>query len=132
RVEGEKQSRINTSEGAMQESINQSEGERQRRINEAQGAAAEIRALAFATARSIETVGAAIAQPGGDAAIKLQLSETFFEKMRHLASPSTNIIIPADLTNIDGVLDRFGLLIDPSTITPFSPSELAHDNERVA
>ena len=121
RVEGEKQSKINTSEGAKQEAINRSEGEKQRRTNEAEGIAAEIRALAQATAKSIETVGAAIAQPGGEAAIRLQLSETFFEKIGHLAQPKTQVVLPADLTRFDDILDRFGLTIDHDSLRSLVP-----------
>ena len=48
--EGDKQSRINRSEGVKTELINVSEGERQRRINEAQGYGQEILSIAAATA----------------------------------------------------------------------------------
>ena len=48
--EGDMQARINRAEGEKQELIARSEGEKMRRINEAEGSAAEIEAVAIATA----------------------------------------------------------------------------------
>lgn len=112
RAEGDKQSRINTSEGTMRELINLSEGERQRLINEAEGRASEILALAAATASSIEKIGNAVSQPGGQEAIKLNLSEKFINNIAHLADADTSVIFPADLTNINALLERLDLHID--------------------
>lgn len=111
RAEGDKQSRINTSEGTMRELINLSEGERQRLINEAEGRAKEILALAEATANSIEKIGSAIIQPGGEDAIKLNLSEKLIGNIAHLADANTPVIFPADLTNINQLLDSLELRI---------------------
>jgi regulator of protease activity HflC (stomatin/prohibitin superfamily) len=111
RAEGDKQSRINTSEGTLRELINLSEGERQRLINEAEGKAAEILALATATAGSIEKIGAAIAQKGGEQAIKLNLSEKFIDNIRFLSDAETTVIFPADLTNLNQLLTTLDLNI---------------------
>lgn len=111
RAQGDKQSRINTSEGTMRELINLSEGERQRLINEAEGRASEILALATATANSIEKIGNAVSQPGGREAIKLNLSEKFIENINHLADADTSVIFPADLTNINQLLEKLDLQI---------------------
>lgn len=115
RAEGDKQSRINTSEGTMRELINLSEGERQRLINEAEGRAAEILALATATANSIEKIGGAVVQPGGPEAIKLNLSEKFIANITHLADPDTSVIFPADLTNLNQLLEALDLRLAEQT-----------------
>jgi len=112
RAEGDKQSRINTSEGTMRELINLSEGERQRLINEAEGRASEILSLATATASSLEKIGGAIVQPGGEQAIKLNLSEKFIDNIAHLADAHTSVIFPADLTNMSQLLEPQELRIE--------------------
>lgn len=112
RAEGDKQSRINTSEGTMRELINLSEGERQRLVNEAEGRASEILALAKATASSIEQIGSAVVQPGGQEAIKLNLSEKFIDNIGHLADAHTKVIFPADLTNINQLLESLDLKLE--------------------
>ncbi|MDP6700954.1 MAG: stomatin-like protein [Candidatus Latescibacteria bacterium] len=107
--EGDKQSRINTSEGRRLEIINRSEGEMQRTINEAEGRAEEVRAIARATAESIETVARAINMPGGEASVRLQLAERFLKRLRSLADQKTSVLLPADLTNLDKLLDAIEL-----------------------
>lgn len=116
RAEGDKQSRINTSEGTMRELINLSEGERQRLINEAEGRASEILALATATANSIEKIGAAVVQPGGQEAIKLNLSEKYIDNIGHLADAETAVIFPADLTNMNQLLSSLDLRIEDAKV----------------
>ncbi|MBN2701860.1 MAG: SPFH domain-containing protein [Methylohalobius sp. ZOD2] len=111
-AEGDKQSRISTSEGTMRELINLSEGERQRLINEAEGRAAEILALAGATAASIEKIGGALVQEGGEQAIKLKLSEKLIGNIEHLADRDTSVIFPANLTDMDQLLQALGLRIE--------------------
>ena len=109
KAQGDKQSRINTSEGTMRELINLSEGERQRLINEAEGRAAEILALATATATSIEKIGHALVQQGGEQAIKLNLSEKYIDNIGYLADAETSVIFPADLTNMNQLLNALDL-----------------------
>lgn len=115
RAEGDKQSRINTSEGTMRELINLSEGERQRLVNEAEGRASEILSLAMATASSLEKIGSAVVQPGGEEAIKLNMSEKFIDNIGHLADAHTSVIFPADLTNMSQLLEALDLHIDGTT-----------------
>lgn len=103
-AEGEKQSMINRSEGAMQELVNRSEGEMQRRVNEAEGRAAEILAIAEATADSLTKVAAAIEQPGGAQAVELQLAEQYLTQMAGLANPATDVLLPVDLADLQGLL----------------------------
>ena len=107
--EGDKQSRINTSEGRKLELINRSEGEMQRQINEAQGQAEEIQAIAEATAQSIEKIAAAISVPGGESSVRLQLAEKYLKNLRSLGREGTNVVLPADLTNLGALLKSIEL-----------------------
>ena len=107
--EGERQSRINTSEGVKQESINRSEGDMQRMINEAEGTANQIMALATATARAIENIASAITSPGGQDAVYLNLSQSYFEQLNNLGNGSTQIVFPADLRNPQTLLEQAGI-----------------------
>lgn len=107
--EGVMQSRINKSEGHKTSLINQSEGEKQKRINEAEGKANEILALAAATAESIELVGNAVHQEHGEHALLLQLSQKYLERLGALAKPETTVLLPADLTNLDKLLESLGI-----------------------
>lgn len=108
--EGDRQSRINKSEGLKMELINRSEGEMQRRINEAQGKAKEIEAIAVATAESIEKIADAMNVEGGQEAMRLQLSEQFIKTvLGELAYKKTQIILPANMLNLNGFLNKLGL-----------------------
>ncbi len=110
RAEGDKQSRINSSVGYQMEVINKSMGEMQKRINEAQGRAKEIESIAGATAEAIEKIAAAILEPGGEEAVQLRLSQQYLNQLGALARPGTSVLIPADLTRLDVLLDSLGLL----------------------
>ena len=109
--EGDKQSRINTSEGRKLELINRSEGEMQRTINEAQGRAQEIRSIAEATAWSIEQIASAISVPGGQSSVQLQLAEKYLKQRKTLARDNTHVLLPADLTNLEGLLKSIELSV---------------------
>lgn len=109
KAEGQRQSMINRSEGAKQELINRSEGEQQRRVNEAEGKAQEILAIAEATAQSLEKIAEAIEQPGGAAALELQLAERFLAELSHLARPETEVLLPLDLGRLRDILEGLQL-----------------------
>lgn len=109
RAEGDKQSRINRSEGQKLELINKSEGEMRARINEAEGQAAEILAIAEATAQSIEKLADAITGPGGEDSVRMQLIERYFKGLSNLAKTNTQIVLPANLTNLDSLIEQLGL-----------------------
>jgi len=108
-AEGDKQSRINNSQGIKAELTNKSEGEKQKKINEAEGRASEIAALAGATADAIEKVAVAIKSKGGDKAVQLQLTERYIGKMGNIADPDTSVLLPADITNLDSLLNSIGI-----------------------
>lgn len=112
RAEGDKQSRINRSEGQKLELINKSEGEMRARINEAEGQAAEILAIAEATAQSIEKLADAITAPGGEDSMRMQLVERYFKGLSQLAKANTQVVLPANLTNLDSLIEQLGLAGD--------------------
>jgi regulator of protease activity HflC (stomatin/prohibitin superfamily) len=113
--EGIKQSMINDSEGQKREIINVSEGEMRRRVNEAEGYASEIESIARATAESISKIATAISLPSGEDALKLRLAQKYFTRLKELAKTETNIILPADLTKMESMLDSIGLKISGSS-----------------
>jgi len=114
RSEGKQQSTINDAEGEKQELINQSEGEKQRRINEAEGRAKEIEALAEATAEAVERVAESVSAPGGEEAVKLRLAEQYLKTIGKLGKKENEVLLPADLTKYESVID--GLALDKFTL----------------
>jgi regulator of protease activity HflC (stomatin/prohibitin superfamily) len=114
RSEGQQQSTVNDAQGEKQELINQSEGEKQRRINEAQGRAKEIEAIAKATAEAIERVAQAVSSPGGEEAVKLRLAEQYLKTISKLGKEENEVLLPADLTRYESVID--GLSLDEFTL----------------
>jgi len=90
----------------MEEAINRSQGVREKWVNEAEGRAAEIRALASATATSIRQLAEAIATEGGDEAVALQVAEQYITELGKLARAETNVVVPANLTDMQGMLDQ--------------------------
>jgi len=107
--EGVKQSRINKSEGIKMELINKSEGEKTRQVNEAEGRATAIESIAEATASSIEQIGAQISSANGLEAVKLIVSQKYLTQLGKLASENTDIIIPADITHLNELLNNISL-----------------------
>jgi len=112
--EGDKQSRINRSEGLKAEMINLSEGGMLRRINEAEGEAAEILEVAKATAEAITKVGSSIVSQGGASAVKLEIAQKYLDSLSYAGKKNAQIILPADLSNLDSLLDPMGLSIGSS------------------
>lgn len=110
---GDKQSRINVSEGVMTETINVSEGDKQQLINEAEGKAQEILTIATATAESIEKIGRAINEKGGEESIRLQLAEKLFSKVGTLGDASTRVVLPANVADFQGWLRMTDLQLLP-------------------
>lgn len=109
RSEGEQESVVNEAQGQKEELINQSEGEMQRRINEAEGRAEEIEELAHATAEAIEELAVAISKPQGDEAIQLRMAEQYLSTLARLGKRRNEILLPADLTRFDAVLEGLSL-----------------------
>lgn len=109
RAEGDKQSRINRSEGQKLELINKSQGEMQARINEAEGQADEILKIANATAESIEKLADAITGPGGEDSRRMQLLEKYFKTLAAVGRSNTQIVLPANLTDFNGLIEQLGI-----------------------
>lgn len=79
----------------------------QRRINEAEGRAEEIKAIAEATAESIEKIAKVISDHGGSDALKLQLNERYIDTLKGLQH--SKIILPANLLEYQGWIGNLGL-----------------------
>jgi hypothetical protein len=47
--------------------------------------------------------------PGGEEAVRLSLTERYLDQVSHLASRNVKVLLPADLTNLDGMLRGLGL-----------------------
>jgi regulator of protease activity HflC (stomatin/prohibitin superfamily) len=109
RSEGDRDATVNEAEGEKAEVINRSEGEMQRRINEAEGRAEEIKELAGATAEAIEQIAAAANKPKGRDAVQLRLAERYLGKIAHLGKETNQILLPANLTNFDDVMEGLSL-----------------------
>jgi regulator of protease activity HflC (stomatin/prohibitin superfamily) len=109
----DKESRIRLSEGEKIEAINISEGEKQKRINLAKGRAMEIELLAGATSEGIKIVASAINEPGGDAAVKMQLLDQFIDEVGHVMDSAKVSFLPAEMGNIKAAFEGFDKVTDP-------------------
>lgn len=94
--EGQRQSKINMAEGSKQEIVLNSEAALTDQVNRAKGEAEAILAVAEATAKGIELIAKAIAQPGGDEAISLRVAEQYVGAFEKLAKTSTTVLLPAN------------------------------------
>jgi regulator of protease activity HflC (stomatin/prohibitin superfamily) len=102
--EGHRQANINVAQGERQQAIELSEGEKMKRINEAEGKAREIELVAIATAEGIRKIAIAINEPGGQEAVNLRVAEQYIKEFGNLAKESNTIILPANLTDIGGLV----------------------------
>jgi regulator of protease activity HflC (stomatin/prohibitin superfamily) len=102
--EGSRDAAINTAEGEKQQVIKASEARRQQQINEAEGQASAILAVAKATAEGIRQVAEAIRQPGGLEATQLRVAEHYVTQFGHLAQENNTLILPANVTDIAGMV----------------------------
>ncbi len=112
--EGDKQAKINRAEGVKQETIAFSEGEKQKRINEATGRAAEIELVAVATAKGIREIASSINEEGGLNAVNLRIAEQYLNEFGKLAKTNNTMIVPADLSDIAGVISSITSVINKS------------------
>lgn len=102
--EGDMQARINRAEGQKRELIAHSEGEKMKRINEADGSAAEIEAVALATAKGIREIALAINAPGGPEAVNLRVAEQYIEEFGNLAKENNTMIIPSNMADLSSLV----------------------------
>ncbi|HSH27176.1 MAG TPA: stomatin-like protein [Wenzhouxiangella sp.] len=116
--EGAREAKINVSQGMKQETINVSEGDMQKQINEARGRSEEIRLIAEATATGLERIAQAINQPGGSEAVSLRIAEQYVEEFGNLARETNTLILPAELSDIGGVVAGLARTLDKSVKSP--------------
>ncbi|QHI68578.1 SPFH domain-containing protein [Tichowtungia aerotolerans] len=102
--EGARQAAINEADGQKQAAIARSEGEKLKRINEAEGRAAEIRAVAVATAEGITKIAEAIQSEGGSDAVNLRIAEQYIGEFGNLAKTNNTMIIPTNLSDVAGLV----------------------------
>jgi regulator of protease activity HflC (stomatin/prohibitin superfamily) len=102
--EGLRDSAINKAEGEKQQVIKASEARKQQQINEAEGQAAAILAVASATAEGIRQVAIATTAPGGSQAVQLRVAEQYVAEFGNLAKAGNTLIIPANLSDISGMI----------------------------
>lgn len=102
--EGEMQSQINLAEGAKAAAIAKSEGEMQAMKNKAEGEAAQIRTVATATAEGLNLVARQLSDSGGMQAAQLRVAEAYIEQFGHLAKTGNTLIIPANLSDVGGMV----------------------------
>ena len=114
--EGDKQAKINRAEGEKQEAIAKSEGEKTRRINEASGKASEIELVAFATAKGIREIALSINEEGGMNAVNLRIAEQYLTEFGKLAKTNNTMIVPADLSDIAGVITSITTVLEKSKV----------------
>ena len=103
--QGEKEAKIAVSEGERTRAVNLSEGEKMRRINEATGRAEEIRLLAEAAARGTELVAAALEEPGGRAAVKMQLVDQYIGELGRVLETANVTVVPEGLAQMKGFFE---------------------------
>ncbi len=115
--EGDKQAKINRAEGEKQEMIARSEGEKQRKINEATGTAAEIELIAKATAIGIREIALSINEEGGMNAVNLRIAEQYLTEFGKLAKTNNSMIVPADLSDIAGLLTSITSVLNKTNLT---------------
>ena len=102
--EGQRDAVINTAEGAKQETIKASEARKQQQINEAHGQAEAILAVATATAEGLRRVADATRAEGGLQAMQLRVAEQYIGQFGELAKRSTALVLPANLTDVAGMV----------------------------
>ena len=102
--EGERDAKVNQAEGEKQRVIKESEANKQQQINEAEGEAADILAVASATAEGLRQVGGALADRGGMEAMQLRIGEEYVKQFGKLAQESTTLVVPSNLTDLASII----------------------------
>ena len=102
--EGKRQEQINLATGDREAAIQRSEGEKQAAINKAQGQASAILAIAEASAEAIRKTAAAIASPGGEAAVNLKVAEQYVSAFAQIARTNNTMIIPANMADVSSLI----------------------------
>ena len=112
--EGDRQARINRSEGLKVEAVQISEGEKQKRINEAEGKAKEIELIAISTAEGINKIAIELSKSGGETAANLRVAEQYVNQFGNLAKENNTMIIPSNLSDVSSIIATAMSVIDHS------------------
>lgn len=103
--EGQRQAKINISEGEKQSVILASEALREQQINSAKGEAEQILLKLKATAEGIRRVAEAIQNsPGGENAVQLQVAQEYIKEFGKLAKETNTVVIPQNLGDLGGLM----------------------------
>ncbi|MCH0629919.1 paraslipin [Kocuria palustris] len=103
--EGQRQAKINISEGEKQSVILASEALREQQINSAKGEAEQILLKLKATAEGIRRVADAIQNsPGGENAVQLQVAQEYIKEFGKLAKETNTVVIPQNLGDLGGLM----------------------------
>lgn len=102
--EGQRDSAINSAEGEKQRQIKESEASMMSQINRAKGEAEAILEVARATAEGLRVVGESLKSDGGKLAMELRIAEQYIPEFGRIAQKSSTVVLPANLTDIGGVL----------------------------
>lgn len=121
--EGDRQSTINRAEGNRQDAILRSEGEKQRRINEADGRASEILVVAKASAEGLRMIAEQLSLAGGMKAANLRVAEQYIQEFGKLAQISNTLVIPANVSDMAGMVATAMTALDKIKNTPESEGE---------
>lgn len=116
--EGVRDAAINEAEGDKQQVIKASEARKQQQINEAEGQAAAILTVAEATAAGIRKVAEAIEWPGGMQAVQLRVAEQYLIQFGNMAKTNNTMIVPANLTDVTGIVATAMNVITKSGLKP--------------
>ena len=119
--EGQRDAAINTAEGEKQQVIKASEAKRQQQINEAEGQASAITAVATATAQGLREVASAIQSDGGRDAVQLRVAEQYVAQFGEIARKTTAVIVPANLTDVAGMIAAAMRVFDTAAVKPGGP-----------
>jgi regulator of protease activity HflC (stomatin/prohibitin superfamily) len=120
--EGERDAKINQAEGEKQRVIKESEAARQQQINEAAGEAEAILAVATATAEGLRRVAQAVSEQGGREAMQLRVAEEYVAQFGNLARTSNTVVIPANVSDIAGMIAMATKVFDQSRAAPGAPA----------
>jgi regulator of protease activity HflC (stomatin/prohibitin superfamily) len=102
--EGVRDAQVNRAEGLKQQVIKESEASREQQINEAEGEAQAILSVAAATAQGLVQVAAALAAPGGEAAMQLRVAEQYVTQFGQIAKEGNTLVVPANLSDVASML----------------------------
>ncbi len=112
--EGHRDSAINNAEGEKQRQIKESEANMMAQINRAKGEAEAILEVARATAEGLSLVGGALQSDGGKLAMELRIAEQYLPQFGRIAQKSSTVVLPANLTDIGGVIAMARGIFKPS------------------